>query len=122
VITSAITTRRQTNLPLPNHAAAVVVHRIVMRRTVQDSRTVEVFEKFERLVMAKGLRYSWKCAECGETSRREPHWSLVEHMKTRHQKEWDKELGFVQIERLQTEEERVEALLHNFLSNQFTEE
>ena len=95
---------------------------VVMRRTVQQSWIVELVETFERSKMARRLRNSWKCPDCGETSRREPHWSLAEHMKTRHEKEWDEQLGYVKAGRPTTDEESAEALTHNFFHNQFTEE
>lgn len=41
-------------------------------------------------------RFSWKCPDCGETSRREPHWRLDDHMAQRHNKRWAGEgVGFI---------------------------
>lgn len=41
-------------------------------------------------------RFSWKCGDCGATSKKEPHWSLTEHMAARHGKRWaGEERGFV---------------------------
>ena len=46
--------------------------------------------------IAEDMKYRkryWKCPMCRMTERKEPHWSLGEHMEVRHNKVWNPATG-----------------------------
>lgn len=44
--------------------------------------------------------FSWKCQDCGMTSRREPHRRLCDHMESSHGKAWDEQASEYRCKRL----------------------
>ena len=54
------------------------------------------------------LDFSWKCGQCGMTSRKEPHRRLADHMHAEHGMVWcDKQNAFVpQLSKWKTEEKQ----------------
>ena len=60
------------------------------------------------VVVMPRFDFSWKCRDCGMTSRKEPHRRLSDHMSAVHNKVWsDDASAYVKLPELTAEERDV---------------